>query len=231
MLSNSGTEMIDSLYEHQSIDNKQLALPVGKVVCIGRNYLDHIRELGNDVPEQALLFIKPSTSLVALDKPLQLPVDLGECHNELEVALLIKSPITKGTSIVLSELIWGVGLGLDLTLRDLQSSLKGQGHPWERAKAFDNACPVTPFIPLAEFGNVNNLDFTLSVNDQLRQQGCTANMMRSIESLLTEITACFTLLPGDIVLTGTPAGVGVLNSGDKLALTLTNRYKFGCEFI
>lgn len=223
--------MMDTLYQHQTISNDKLALPAGKVVCIGRNYLDHIRELGNEVPEQALLFIKPATSLVALDESLQLPVGLGECHNELEVALLIKSPITKGTPIVLSELIWGVGLGLDLTLRDLQSSLKSQGHPWERAKAFDKACPVSPFVPLAEFDDLNNINFTLTVNEQIRQQGCTANMMRSIESLLTEITSCFTLLPGDIVLTGTPAGVGVLNSGDKLALTLANRYKFGCKFI
>lgn len=223
--------MIDSLYEHQTINNEPHGLPVGKIVCIGRNYLDHIRELGNDIPEQALLFIKPSTSLVALDKPLQLPVGLGACHNELEVALLIKAPITKGTPIVLSKLIWGVGLGLDLTLRELQSSLKAKGHPWERAKAFDNACPMSAFIPLKEFDNINNMDFTLSVNGEIRQQGNSANMMRSMESLLTEISACFTLLPGDIVLTGTPAGVGVLNSGDKLALTLTNRYKFGCEII
>lgn len=222
---------MDNLYQHQNINEESISLPAGKIVCIGRNYLDHIRELGNDVPAQALLFIKPSTSLVSLDKPLLLPVGLGECHNELELALLIKSPITKGTPIILPELIWGVGLGLDLTLRDLQSSLKNQGHPWERSKAFDKACPVSPFVPLAEFEDVNNIDFTLSVNDQIRQQGCTAKMMRSIEALLMEITACFTLLPGDIVLTGTPAGVGVLNSGDKLALTLTNRYKFGCEFI
>ncbi|GIC78807.1 fumarylacetoacetate hydrolase family protein [Moritella sp. F3] len=223
--------MMDTLYQHQALNSEKLALPVGKIVCIGRNYLDHIRELGNEVPEQALLFIKPATSLVALDKPLQLPADLGECHNELEVALLIKSPITKGTPIVLAELIWGVGLGLDLTLRDLQSSLKSQGHPWERAKAFDKACPISPFVPFAEFDELNNINFTLTVNKQIRQQGCTANMMRSIESLLIEITSCFTLLPGDIVLTGTPAGVGVLNSGDKLALTLANRYKFDCKFI
>jgi len=223
--------MMDKLYQHQTLENEYINLPVGKVVCIGRNYLEHIRELGNEVPEQALLFIKPSTSLVTLDKPLQLPTGLGECHNELEIALLVKSPITKGGSINLSESIWGVGLGLDLTLRDLQSSLKAKGHPWERAKAFDNACPMSPFISLSEFSDVNNIDFSLTVNNQVRQQGCTANMMRSIESLLTEITACFTLLPGDIVLTGTPAGVGVLNSGDKLALRLTNRYKFGCEFI
>lgn len=223
--------MMDMIYQHRMINNEQLALPAGKIVCIGRNYLDHIRELGNEIPEQALLFIKPSTALVGLDEPLHLPVGFGECHNELELALLVKSPISKGTPIKLADLIWGLGLGLDLTLRDLQASLKSQGQPWERAKAFDKSCPMSPFIPLSEFVDVNNIDFSLSVNNEVRQQGCTANMMRSIESLLSEITACFTLLPGDIVLTGTPAGVGKLNSGDKLALTLANRYKFGCEFI
>lgn len=223
--------MTYSLYQHQDINNNKLALPAGKVVCIGRNYLDHIRELGNDVPEQALLFMKPSTSLVSIDSPLQIPTDLGECHNELEIALLIKSPITKGDTINLAEMIWGVGLGLDLTLRDLQGDLKAKGQPWERAKAFDYSCPMTPFIPLDEFDNLNNVEFSLMVNGEIRQLGDSAKMMRSVETLLTEITDCFTLLPGDIVLTGTPAGVGVLNSGDKLALTLANRYKFGCEII
>jgi len=223
--------MTYSLYQHQNIHNNTIAFPAGKVVCIGRNYLDHIRELGNEIPEQALLFMKPSTALVSIDTPLSIPKDLGECHNELEIALLIKSPITKGDTINLAEMIWGVGLGLDLTLRDLQANLKSKGQPWERAKAFDDSCPVTPFVPLSEFDNLNQLEFKLSVNDKVRQEGDTSKMMRSIEALLTEITHCFTLLPGDIVLTGTPAGVGVLNSGDKLALTLANRYKFGCEII
>ncbi|QUM76568.1 fumarylacetoacetate hydrolase family protein [Moritella sp. 24] len=223
--------MTYSLYQHQDIHNNTITFPAGKVVCIGRNYLDHIRELGNEIPEQSLLFMKPSTALVGIDTPLSIPKDLGECHNELEIALLIKSPITKGDTINLAEMIWGVGLGLDLTLRDLQANLKSKGQPWERAKAFDDSCPVTPFVPLSEFDNLNQLEFKLSVNDKVRQEGDTSKMMRSIEALLTEITLCFTLLPGDIVLTGTPAGVGVLNSGDKLALTLANRYKFGCEII
>lgn len=220
-----------SLYQHMNISDETLNLPVGKVVCIGRNYLDHIRELGNEVPEQALLFMKPATALIGLDEPLSLPTDLGECHNELEVALLINAPIQRGDEINIVEMIWGVGLGLDLTLRDLQSKLKEKGQPWERAKAFDYSCPISKFIPMNEFSDLNQLEFSLSVNNITRQQGDTAKMMRSIEALLTEITDCFTLLPGDIVLTGTPAGVGVLNSGDKLALTLANRYKFGCEII
>ncbi|QUM89277.1 fumarylacetoacetate hydrolase family protein [Moritella sp. 36] len=220
-----------SLYQHQSISDNTLDLPTGKVVCIGRNYLDHIRELDNEVPEQALLFMKPATALVSLDEPLLLPAGLGECHNELEVALLINSPIQRGDDINITEMIWGVGLGLDLTLRDLQSKLKNKGQPWERAKAFDYSCPISRFIPINEFHDLNQLEFSLIINNITRQQGSTAKMMRSIESLLSEITDCFTLLPGDIVLTGTPAGVGVLNSGDKLALTLANRYKFGCEII
>jgi len=220
-----------SLYQHQDIDENTLDFPVGKVVCIGRNYLDHIRELGNDIPEQALLFMKPATALVSLSEPLALPASLGECHNEIEVALLIKTPIRNGDTISLTEMVWGVGLGLDLTLRDLQSKLKDKGQPWERAKAFDNSCPISPFVEISEFNDINQLEFDLTVNGNIRQQGNTAKMMRKIEDLLIEITQCFTLLPGDIVLTGTPAGVGVLNSGDKLALTLANRYKFGCEII
>jgi len=220
-----------SLYQHQDIDENTLDFPVGKVVCIGRNYLDHIRELGNDIPEQALLFMKPATALVSLNEPLALPASLGECHNEIEVALLIKTPIRNGDTISLTEMVWGVGLGLDLTLRDLQSKLKDKGQPWERAKAFDNSCPISPFVEISEFNDINQLEFDLTVNGNIRQQGNTAKMMRKIEDLLIEITQCFTLLPGDIVLTGTPAGVGVLNSGDKLALTLANRYKFRCEII
>lgn len=218
-------------YQHKDIGGSVVDFPVGKVVCIGRNYLDHIRELGNELPEQALLFMKPSTALVSLDKPLTIPSGLGECHNELEVALLIKAPIKNGDLINLDEMVWGVGLGLDLTLRDLQSKLKAKGQPWERAKAFDHSCPMSAFVKFGVFDNVNELTFSLVVNGESRQLGDTAKMMRSIEILLTEITHCFTLLPGDIVLTGTPAGVGVLNSGDKLALTLANRYKFGCEII
>lgn len=219
-------------YKHQASNDAQIDLPAGKVVCIGRNYLDHIRELGNRIPEEALLFMKPSTALTSFTSPLCIPTNLGACHNEVELALLVKSTIvSESEPVVLSDVLWGVGLGLDLTLRDLQSTLKSSGHPWERAKAFDGSCPVSPFIPLTEIDDINNLDFSLSVNGRTRQSGNTANMMRSIEALIHEITKNFTLLPGDIILTGTPAGVAELKSGDKLALSLANRYKFGCVIL
>ncbi len=224
--------MSNGVYLHQDVAQNHIGLPVGKVVCIGRNYLDHIRELENDVPEQALLFMKPATALVSLAPSFSIPADLGICHNEVELALLVSKVIKKDVDFKLEEVIWGCGLALDLTLRDLQSQLKRDGHPWERAKAFDGSCPVSGFVPLSELSVHSQLDntvFTLSVNDELRQQGNSANMMRSISALITEIVSSFTLMPGDIILTGTPSGVGPLKSGDKLALSLANSYKFRSE--
>lgn len=217
------------LYHHQDIAGEAIDLPAGKIVCIGRNYLDHIRELENNIPEQALLFIKPSTALCSIEQPLFLPQNLGECHNEVELALLVKDKIDKHSHENFSASIWGVGLGLDLTLRDLQTKLKSSGQPWERAKAFDHSCPMTQFVPIDEFTSLDDIEFSLTVNEQLRQNGNSNKMMRSIDMLIDEIRQVFTLLPGDIILTGTPAGVGALQSGDKLALSLANRYKFGCE--
>lgn len=220
------------IYQHQDVAQNTIDLPVGKVVCIGRNYLDHIRELDNEVPEQALLFMKPATAVVPLSSSLTIPVDLGLCHNEVELALLVNKVIVKGADFELDDVIWGCGLALDLTLRELQSQLKRDGHPWERAKAFDGSCPVSRFVPLSELevhSPLENTDFSLSVNSELRQQGNTANMMRSIKELIKEIVASFTLIPGDIILTGTPSGVGPLKPGDKLALSLANSYKFRSE--
>ena len=135
------------MYNHTATNGEKLALPVGKVVCVGRNYLDHIQELGNEVPEQAILFIKPATAMCDMRQPIQIPSEFGECHNELEVALLIGKDLA-GTQLSDDEIaaaLVGLGLGLDLTLRDVQNTLKANGHPWERAKAFDGSCPLSPF--------------------------------------------------------------------------------------
>jgi len=217
------------LYNHHDISGQQIDLPAGKVVCIGRNYLEHIRELDNAVPDQALLFMKPSTALCSINSPLFLPENLGECHNEVEIALLVKDKIDRHSHDNFNSSIWGVALGLDLTLRDLQTKLKSSGQPWERAKAFDHSCPITPFVPVNQFTSLGDIDFSLTVNDKVRQSGNSNQMMRSIDMLINEVRQVFTLLPGDIILTGTPAGVGALKSGDKLALNLANRYKFSCE--
>ncbi len=211
-------------YTHKSIDGTELDLPVGKVVCVGRNYLDHINELNNSVPTQPLLFIKPNTALTCLQQPISIPSHLGECHNELEIAVLINSTLTNCTESQAESAIWGLGLGLDLTLRELQHAAKKQGHPWERAKAFDGSCPMSGFIDFSTFDNLTDLGFSLQVNNSLRQQGNSRDMLIAISSLLVDISNTFTLLPGDIVLTGTPKGVAALAPGDQLTVTFENHF-------
>jgi 2-keto-4-pentenoate hydratase/2-oxohepta-3-ene-1,7-dioic acid hydratase in catechol pathway len=214
------------MYQHVDTLGNPIPLPAGKVVCVGRNYLDHIQELNNKVPEQALLFIKPATALCDLSEPVVIPKNLGSCHNELEIAVLIQQRLCKASPAQAAEAVWGFGLALDLTLREVQDKLKANGQPWERAKAFDLSCPVSGFVAVAEIGhepqNWQGLEFALSVNGEIRQQGNSANMLRDIVSLLVEISDSFTLLPGDMVLTGTPKGVGPLEVGDNLSVSLTD---------
>jgi len=208
------------MYRHRDLDNQDIALPVGKVVCVGRNYLDHIQELRNAVPETPVLFMKPATALVSLDVPLWLPTDRGCCHHELELAVLIGQRLQQSDIQAACSPVAGYALALDLTLRDLQDELKSKGLPWERAKAFDGACPISGFIPPEQLADPQNVELTLKVNDSIRQQGNTCQMMVGVFDLLAHISESFTLLPGDVVLTGTPAGVGELHVGDRLELSM-----------
>ena len=188
----------------------------GKIIGLGRNYLDHIRELGNAVPERAVIFCKPQSSLLEDGGMIILPEFAQECHYELELAVLIGK---NGKKIVAESAfahVAGYAVALDLTLRDLQTELKNNGLPWDIAKGFDTSCPLSDFVPADQVTNSNNLGLQLKVNGLIRQQGNTAQMMRSIEEIIAEISIYFTLEPGDIILTGTPAGVGKLNSGDTL---------------
>jgi len=133
-------------YQHRWIDGSAIDLPVGKVVCVGRNYAEHARELGNEVPDAPILFIKPASSLVPMAPSFNIPTDQGEVHHEIEMALLVSERLQNVDALTAQWSMAGFGLGLDLTLRDVQNELKKKGHPWERAKAFDGACPVSGFI-------------------------------------------------------------------------------------
>jgi 2-keto-4-pentenoate hydratase/2-oxohepta-3-ene-1,7-dioic acid hydratase in catechol pathway len=201
------------------LDGRPFPHPLGKIACVGRNYAAHAAELNNPVPETPLLFLKPATSAADLAAPLRLPHGRGSVHHELELALLIGAPLTAATPGQARAAIAGLGLGLDLTLRDVQEQLKKQGHPWERAKAFDGSYPVSPFIA-ADGIDPQPLQLQLWRNGQLQQAGSTAQMLFPVLDLLCEMSRAFTLLPGDIVSTGTPAGVGPLQSGDRLTLLL-----------
>lgn len=207
-------------YEHQYLDGRAIDLPVGKVVCVGRNYAAHARELNNPVPETPILFLKPRPAIVPLAPSFAIPAGRGECHHETEIALLLGRTLRNASEDEAREAIAGIGLGLDLTLRDLQNELKQKGHPWEVAKAFDGACPLSPFQAPAVFPDLTDVRFTLQVNGVERQSGHSADMITPMLKLLSHISTIFTLEPGDVVLTGTPAGVAALKSGDELELKL-----------
>jgi 2-keto-4-pentenoate hydratase/2-oxohepta-3-ene-1,7-dioic acid hydratase in catechol pathway len=211
-------------------DGQTFSQPLGKIVCVGRNYAEHAKELNNPVPSSPLLFIKPATSAADLTQPLALPAERDEpVHFETELALLIGERLTGAGPEQAERAVAGIGLGLDLTLRELQSRLKDKGHPWEIAKAFDGACPLSPFVALSEVPDWPALCFALTINGKQRQHGLVSDMLFPIPQLLAEMSRHFTLMPGDVVLTGTPAGVGVLEAGDELTFKLESGRESGFE--
>lgn len=201
-------------------------LPTGKVLCVGRNYMDHARELGNPVPESPIVFLKPSTAVVSFEEGIALPRRGGECHFETEIAVLVGSTLKDADENQVLPALVGFGIGLDLTLRSLQKTLKEKSHPWELAKAFDASCPLTRFVSCEELSYPKSpLRFGLEINGELRQQGCSDEMIFPIEQLICFMSQSITLLPGDVVLTGTPAGVGPLHEGDELVASLGEGFK------
>lgn len=217
------------MYSHQWQGGVAAALPTGKVVCIGRNYAEHAKELNNPVPEEPVLFIKPSTAVVGTESALGLSQVLAPIHYEAELAVLINKPLTKAGADDAFAAIAGLGVALDLTRREAQSTLKEKGLPWELAKAFDGSCVLSPFVPF-DGQDLTQTRYALAINGELRQQGDTAMMINPVIALICHLTQYFTLLPGDVVLTGTPKGVGQLAVGDALTLSLddTQLAEFSC---
>ncbi|MCM0080080.1 fumarylacetoacetate hydrolase family protein [Geomonas sp. Red32] len=193
---------------------------IGKILCIGRNYVDHIKELGNEMPERPVIFTKPATSVIGEGEEIVIPSYSSDCHHEAELALLVG---TRGKDIPASGALnhlAGYGVAIDLTLRDVQADLKKKGLPWDIAKGFDTACPLSDFVPASSVANPQDVRITLSVNGEPRQDGSTALMMHRIPELIAYLSGIFTLEPGDLILTGTPAGVGPIKSGDKVSAAI-----------
>ena len=211
-------------YRHKWTSGAAIALAPGKIVCVGRNYAEHARELNNPILTEPMLFMKPVTSLVDITEPIHIDWDKGVVHHELEIAVLIGDTLSCGTQQQVASAILGIGLALDLTLRDLQNELKQKGLPWEKAKAFDGSCPLSAFEPIASFDALDNIEIQLTVNHAVRQKGSSRQMLTGIESLIEYISHWFTLNPGDVVLTGTPAGVGPLQPGDELGIDLIGHF-------
>lgn len=208
------------MYRHRDWQGALLDLPVSKVVCVGSNYSEHIKEMGSAISAEPVVFIKPETALCDIRHPLAIPKELGSVHHEVELAVLIGTALKQANEEQVAGAIAGYGIALDLTLRERQAEFKKAGQPWEKAKAFDGSCPISGFIPAAEFGDPQRVALSLVVNDKLRQQGNTREMITPIMPLIAYMSRFFTLREGDIVLTGTPQGVGSLVVGDSLKVSL-----------
>ncbi len=193
------------------------AYPIGKILCIGRNYVDHIKELGNEASDRPVVFMKPATSVIGQGEAIVIPSYSSDCHHEAELALLIGKV---GKDIPPAEAlgyIAGYGVAVDLTLRDVQAELKNKGLPWDIAKGFDTACPLADFVAADKVKNPQELHIRFTVNGEVRQDASTALMIHTVPEIVSYLSSVFTLEPGDVILTGTPAGVGPVRSGDRLS--------------
>ena len=187
-----------------------------KIICIGRNYIDHVDELKNKKPSSPIIFLKPETAVILKNQPFFIPDYSNDVHYEVEILVKIKK-LGKSIETKFSHKYYDqVGLGIDFTARDLQSELKKNGLPWEKSKAFDGSALIGEWVNKNEFNDLNNLNFSLNKNGKSVQSGNTFNMLWSIDELISEVSKFFTLKIGDVIFTGTPSGVGQVSENDLL---------------
>ena len=200
-----------------------------KIICIGRNYTDHIEELANERPEDPVVFLKPDTSLVLKNQPFFIPPFSNDVHYEVEVLVRINR-IGKHIQQKFSHKYYDeIGLGIDFTARDLQAKLKAKGLPWEKAKAFDGAAVVGDWVNKSELPHIDELQFEMTKNGTEVQQSSSALMLWKVDELIAYVSQFFTLKIGDIIFTGTPAGVGPVIENDVLEGSLEGRQLFSIK--
>ena len=204
-----------------------------KIVCIGRNYADHATELGNAVPSEPLFFFKPESAILHKDHPFAIPEWTGDCHFEVEVVVRMDRAAKWISADHAARCYTTVGLGIDFTARDVQSTLKAAGKPWEKAKAFDGSAVVSrEFVPLNDLGgNIQDVHFSLLRNGEEVQVGHTADMLFPVDELIAHVSKFSTFKTGDLLFTGTPAGVGPVQSGDHLEGRLAGRTLFAVNVV
>lgn len=197
-----------------------------KLICIGRNYTDHIKELENEKPIDPVVFLKPDTSILLKKQPFFIPDFTNDVHHEVEVLVKINKVGKYIDKKFAHKYYEQIGLGIDFTARDLQAQLKAKGLPWEKAKAFDGAAVIGNWVDKSNFKDVNNLSFTLEKNDEVVQNGHTSHMLWKIDEIIEYVSKYFTLKIGDIIFTGTPSGVGKVFANDRLTGFLENKQMF-----
>ncbi|MCX6280671.1 MAG: fumarylacetoacetate hydrolase family protein [Bacteroidetes bacterium] len=200
-----------------------------KIICIGRNYVEHIKELNNAVPSEPVFFLKPDTALLIRNRPFYYPTFSTDIHYELELVLKINKlgrHIQKEYALTYFD---EIGLGLDMTARDLQENAKKKSLPWAVAKGFDQSAPVSSFVPANKFDDLRNINFHLDLNGKTVQQGNSGLMIYPFEDIICHISKYMTLRTGDLIFTGTPAGVGPVKIGDILEGWLEGEKSLRCE--
>ena len=187
-----------------------------KIICIGRNYIDHIKELSNQKPMNPVVFLKPDSAVIAKNQNFIIPSFSNEIHHEVELVVKINK-VGKHIDKSFSHKYYDeIGLGIDFTARDIQSNLKEKGHPWEKSKAFDNSCMVGNFLKKEKIEDISKIEFSLKKNNEVVQSGCSNDMLWKIDELISYVSQYFTLKIGDLIFTGTPSGVSKVESGDIL---------------
>lgn len=200
-----------------------------KIICIGRNYTDHIEELANERPVDPVVFIKPDSAVLPREQDFYIPEFSNEVHYEVEVLVKIKKVGKHIDEKFAHKYYDEIGLGIDFTARDLQSQLKEKGLPWEKAKGFDGSAVIGKWLPKTLYKNINNLNFSLQKNGKTVQKGNTGLMLWKIDELISYVSKYFMLKKGDIIFTGTPAGVGRISANDYLSGILENEEVFSVK--
>ena len=197
-----------------------------KLICIGRNYTKHIEELNSEKPIDPVIFLKPDTAILLKKQPFFIPDFSDNVHHEVEVLVKINK-VGKFINKKFSHKYYDeIGLGIDFTARDLQNQLKNKGLPWEKCKAFDGSAVIGKWLPKTQFENIDNISFTLLKNDEVVQKGNTNLMLWKIDEIIEYVSKYFTLKIGDVIFTGTPAGVGKVFANDKLKGLIENTEMF-----
>jgi acylpyruvate hydrolase len=200
-----------------------------KIICIGRNYVEHARELNNPLPDEPVFFLKPDTALVIRNRPFFYPEFSANIHYEVELVLKIRKNGRHIRPEFAASYYEEIGIGIDFTARDVQDKLKKKGLPWEAAKAFDGSAPVSNFVPLAKFPDPGKIQFKLKKNGELVQDGNSGLMIFDFDSILVHVSKYVTLKMGDLVFTGTPAGVGSVTIGDRLEAFIEDELLLKCD--
>lgn len=193
-----------------------------KIVCIGRNYAEHAKEMNAAVPAEPVFFLKPDTAILKDNAAFYYPDFSKDIHHEVELVLKINKPGKNIETQFANKYYDEIGIGIDFTARDIQAKCKEKGLPWEKAKAFDGSAPIGKFIDKKKLKDLNNINFQLTINGKLKQKGNTKDLLFSFDAVIAYVSKFFTLKKGDLIYTGTPEGVGPVVIGDKLEASIEN---------